>query len=782
MAPRASTATWLVAVALTALDPALGRAQELTEPELPMEMEAPFAFSVNHVPKGDIIIVLRGEEVFVSRQDLSDAGIAPLEGEDVLAAGRPMLRLSSVVPPLRYELDEEQIALRVFAPPEMLPHTVIDLAEKPPDIEYSRSTSAFINYAPRIDQDGNLRLYEETGLSFDGKLLFSSAYISNVGKPARGVTNLVVDDRPTLRRWTFGDTLVRSGPLGSGGFVGGVTLTKQYSLDPYAVKAPGIGFSGLTETPATVEVLIDGTRVHTEEILPGTFEVKNLKVGGGQGFSGYVIRDVFGEEHRVDEPFYSSVDALAEGVEEYTYSMGLLREQVGVESWDYKPPVGVALHRRGLNDYLTAGGRAEVTGERVSAGPTLTVSTDFGQLDIDLAGSGDRSGRHGLAAQMHYTFGSRPFGANVAWTVRSDHYSNLQLSPDDDRAVISAAAAAWAPFTDGLSMGYQTRVEHERDAGLSTLMGLQIGWRLTRRMNLSIVTTRRTREGKRTDFEAIAALNFAWREHHARMSGETGTRRKAYRYDISNVLPPGEGVGYRGAFDVSKDVTLDADVRYQALFGRYGLRYNERPGRRSLTLDAAGALVVVPGVGIFPALPVRTAFGLIRVKGIEGVSGYGNHQLLGKTDRDGNLVIPSLGVYYGNHLSIAADDVPIDRSLETTEMVLAPPPRGVALADFEHSVPHFYRGTIQVQRSDGSRVAPTYGQVVITQMGEDVVSPLGLEGEFELLDIKPGTQAALVEWKDGACRFEMTFPDSEETVIDLGPLVCHDPPRVEPGD
>src|SRR5688500_10897018 len=101
-------AAWLIVVLLSALIPTVADAQVPAEPELPIEAEAPCALTVNHVPKGDIIVVLRGDDVSVDRGDRRAAGVELAGGEDVEVAGRKLRRLGAVAPPLRYELDEKE--------------------------------------------------------------------------------------------------------------------------------------------------------------------------------------------------------------------------------------------------------------------------------------------------------------------------------------------------------------------------------------------------------------------------------------------------------------------------------------------------------------------------------------------------------------------------------------------------------------------------------------------------------------------------------------------------
>jgi outer membrane usher protein len=770
-------AAWLNAAVLIALIPAAALAQPgagaaAAEAQAEAEMEVPFTLTINHVPRGDVILVLKGREVFIDRADLLAAGLDLEGGEEAVVTERKLLRLGSVSPPLRFELDEQAIELRIFAPPELLTHTAIDLAARPPDIEYQAGTSAFLNYAPRLDHRGRFDMYEEMGVSLDGGLLFSSAYLSNRHDPVRGMTSLIVDDRPSLLRFTLGDALVRTGALGSGGFVGGLTIARDYELDPYAIRTPRLGLSGSTPTPATVDVLVNGTRVRSEEIAPGTFEIKNLNVGGGSGLAGYVIRDVFGNEQYVASPFYASADALNPGFEEYSYSVGALRGAVGVASWNYEQPVAFAYHRRGMDEHFTLGGRGEASDERASAGPSLTAIAFFGQIDLDLAASYDIDGAFGGASQLAYTYASRLFGAGFIMRLNSHRYSTVELAPEDDRTIAAFDALLSVPVGSRVTLTYRSSVASTRDQGVFTSLAGQSSVRITNALNWLTLAVRTKRERSPADWEITTTLSYSFAHgYNAQASGVLGQDHESLRLQTSKALPSGEGFGYRASTTIAERVSGDAQLQYQALFGRYGARAAAYDGDAELTLDAAGSFVVVPGAGVFASLPVQSAFGLIRVPGVAGVRGYGNHQELGRTDRNGNLIVPNLLSYYGNHLSIAPEDVPLEYEIARTETVLAPPPRGVALAEFRVRKPHFYRGRVVVSAA-GVRVVPKFGQVRIAQQGEEALSPLGQEGEFELSGLEPGTHEALIEWPDGTCAFELVLPETEDTVIDLGELTC----------
>jgi outer membrane usher protein len=254
--------------------------------------------------------------------------------------------------------------------------------------------------------------------------------------------------------------------------------------------------------------------------------------------------------------------------------------------------------------------------------------------------------------------------------------------------------------------------------------------------------------------------------------GAHGSRGSSGQLQVSRSARGIDDFGYRGQLDYDgEELIADARVQYDATVGRYAGTYRHVRERGVVSLEASGALVVVPKVGVFPTLPVQGAYGLIRTKGVGGVRGYGNNQEIARTNRAGHVVVPNLLPYYGNLLRIDPNDMPMEYSVEAHEMTLAPPPRGVALADFGVRVARYYRGRISVE-TNGERGVPKWGQVTVRQAGEDAVSPLGEEGEFDLDGVQPGTHNVMVEWEDGPCVFQVEFPDVDSSFIELGELVC----------
>ena len=747
-------------------------------PELPDALQAPFDLIVNEVGHGQILLVLAKDDVFVRRADLIDAGIAPLAGTDQLFFGEAMLSLKSVSPPLKYKLDEHDIALRITAPPRLLPKTTLDLAGIQRGIQYQERTSGFLNYSVRASALGNVDVYHEMGASHEGNLFLTSAILSNYREPVRGLTSFTINERETRRRLIFGDAVASTGNLGSGVVIGGWTFQRTYDLDPYAIVSPRIGFQGETLTPATLDVYVNGARVRSESIQPGTFQLNNLRVGGGRGMATYVIRDVFGQEQTISLPFYISGNVLSKGLDEFSYSIGALREDLDSNSWGYKRLGLLGRHRYGVSNHVTVSARAEATDRLVNGGGGLTAITPAGQLEVSLAGSGERGAQGGAGGALFasYSYLSLAFSAGFFGSLSTNRYSTINTTAAEDRSIRNIGIYQATPLGRRYSLsatGLHSATRSGQTVWQASLYGTaRLFGNLTASLNLGYSYASDT--GR--EWSITSGLSYTYLGNHL-VSGQHRVTNgdSAVILDANRPLPVGPGYGYRLSSTIDSASTLLAGAQYQTTAGRYGVAYlmqnSDGHTRHALGAEAAGSLVVVPKVGLFAGLPVTDGFGVIRVPNVANVRGYINNQEIGRTNREGNLVVPNVLSYYGNQLRIDPNDVPYQYSIDKSVVTLAPSQRGVVVAEFGLSRPHFFRGSVLIEEG-GKRVVPQFGQVRIETSEGEALSPIGESGEFDLMGVPFGKQRLLVDYTGGTCILEINMPDTGETVIDLGELVC----------
>jgi outer membrane usher protein len=169
--------------------------------------------------------------------------------------------------------------------------------------------------------------------------------------------------------------------------------------------------------------------------------------------------------------------------------------------------------------------------------------------------------------------------------------------------------------------------------------------------------------------------------------------------------------------------------------------------------------------------PIQDSFGVVRLEDLPDVHVTVDNAPIGATDRHGLLLIPTLLPYYGNTVAIAPEDVPVDRMMETTTRLVAPPLHGGALIAFHAPVIRAIRGTIHLTATDApAAVGACLLSLIVTDQTYE--SPLGRQGEFYLENVPPGDHTARVELPSGVCRVRLHVPVTAEVLTDLGELPC----------
>lgn len=729
---------------------------------------------INTVKQGETQVILRKKDVLVEVSALKGAGLRWQGGRIERLGDNVYISLASLAPDIAYRVDEREIVLRLTVRPALLKTTIVDLKPGAPrDIVYRQDTSGFFNYALQTQDATYLSSFNEAGFSFHGGLLYSSVAVSSLTwLPVRGLTNLTIDQPSRMRRWKIGDNFTATGALGGGLFLAGVTLARSYDVNPYFVSQPMLGSSGAALTPSTLEIYVNDRLVKRASLPPGPYQVENLSPTSGAGSTRYVLRDAFGRQTEMSSRYYFATTLLAKGLHDYSYAIGFRRNHVGTESFDYGMPAVLGRHRLGLLDWLTGELRLEGDIEGLSGGGALALQTPIGQLGLSAAASVAQGGA-GVAGLLSYQYNSRAFGAGLHVTAVSKHYATLSLGALERRAMVELGSNAGVSLSRWVTLSAQYSLSLWHDQLLQDRLEARVMVNLPRGLSLTLSASRSSSRPGPESFELYAGLNFSL--GHG-VSGSTSWRQRddsgEAELRLQKSLPQGPGQGYRlNVAAGEKDQRVSGLYRFQNSLGRYSAEYDFTDGKSHLRTQVAGGVVAIRGGGLFATRPVHEGFALIRIPGVEGVRGYLNNNEVGRTNSQGNLVVPDLLPYYGNRLSVEPMDIPLDRSFRALHRTVATPLRGGALVEFRAKQSHFFRGTMVVRRG-GRDVTPAYGELTISSGQHQTESPLGLAGEFELEDPRPGPSTAEVVWQGGRCRMTLTIPASSQLVLELGKVRC----------
>ena len=277
----------------------------------------------------------------------------------------------------------------------------------------------------------------EGGLSVRNMLLHGTAFRDEEGDFSRGLTTFTLDDRTRLLRWQAGDRFGSTGPLGGSAQLGGLSLSREFGLDPYFVRFPTVGLSGAVFTRSTAEIYVNGQLLRRETLPPGPFELRNLPAPVGSGTAEVILRDAFGRQQVITEPFYFTSTLLRSGIQEWSYDAGFKRDNQATGLGEYGAWAVLARHRVGITDDLSMGARLELAADLVSGGPLVTARLPLGEMEISVAGSRADT-EDGWATSLAYNYASRPFSLGWALRALSDHYVTTSLRAPEDRPRLEA--------------------------------------------------------------------------------------------------------------------------------------------------------------------------------------------------------------------------------------------------------------------------------------------------------------------------------------------------------
>jgi outer membrane usher protein len=757
----------------------------MAQPSEPVQ--AILQWSVNQAERGEVVVLLRGSDVLVRVADLERAGIRGFVGRRESFIGEMYVSLASLAPVVGYELDERALVLRVTAAPALMTTNVQDfLQARPEGLIYTQDTSAFLNTSlTGIDFD-RFTWTGEGGLSIRNTLLYGTAFRDEDGVFSRGLTNFTVDDRERLIRYVVGDRFDTTGPLGGSNLLGGFSISREFSLDPYFVRFPTIGLSGAVLTRSTADVYINGQLIKREVLPPGPFDLRNLPAPVGAGNAEVVIRDAFGRQQVISSPYYFTSNLLSAGLQEFSYNLGFRRDTQATGLGEYGSWALLARHRIGVTNDLSAGGRFEAARDLVSGGPILTMRLPIGgEVEVTAAGSRSDSD-NGWAGGLAYNYTMRLL--SVGWALRgfSDHYATTSLDPRENRPTLEAAALVGFPVTSRATVTLQYSHTDFRDTKPVQLVSGSVSVRLTNRANLFVTTAYSQQPGSKPDTTVFTGLTvYLGDSTTGTVSNQVSRHQNISALEVQRSLPLGEGLGYRvraarveqdqpqvNGRSGGSDVEFQglADVQYQGPFGFYEAAYERNGSRNSSALTGAFGLVAIGG-GLHLSRPVQDSYALINVPGVPGVRGSLNNQEVGRTDSRGQLLVPNLLPYYGNRLSIADQDMPIDYRIEATDRLAGPPVKGGSVVTFPARRVQAVMGTVVVE-IDGRTVTPAYGQLTVTAEGQTYESPIGRDGEFYLENVPRGRYSALIDHKDASCRFTLETPASTASLVDVGTVHC----------
>ncbi len=727
---------------------------------------------VNGQPRGLVVNVSeRNGELWVERSDLSAIGLKEVDDSEAQDGLVPLNRIKGV----RANVEEVKQQLLVAAEADRLAATTFALRGSERPVVLDTPVVAFAaEYDVVVTESDVTSSLRKT--SIDGTLALSAftpvgtfttngfaVSDSDARKALRLESSWTLDDPPNLRRLTVGDAISSGVGWSRSVRFGGVQLARDFSLQPDLVTIPMPDFFGSAAVPGSVDVFVGASKVFSEDVPAGPFDVRDLPIVTGAGQATVVVRDLLGRESRQTINYFTDSQMLAEGLTSYSVEAGFLRKSYGLKSFDYGDAMVSATLRHGLTDDITVEGHAEATADVAVLGASGVVGLfDFGSLRFAAAGSTSTFGEGAFAsASLSTQFGPANFFASIEGAtpeyrdiaafdgaappretlqlgagVDLAEYGSLSLSylrierQNDERA--SLATATYSVSVGDVTFGVTSVYDAERDALLAeTFLSVPLG-----------------------GGGPYASAGLLAQDHNLEV-----------RATLEQPASPDGEFGYRLRAVHGEATQLNADGRWEGQNLAIDGRLASFDGSLSAQLQAAGAIVST-GDNAFFTRKLDGAFALVDA-GEPGVGIYRENRLVAESDDSGVALLTGLVPFTRNHIAVDPGGYDMSRVLARTDLDVVPGRGGAAisLAPAEQKPL-----ALTVTLPDGSY--PDVGTTVHLS-GDPNPWIVGYHGAVFVADLKLPLEAEL-ETKFGLCRLKLTTPPppSPGEIPRLGPIAC----------
>ncbi|GMT41785.1 MAG: hypothetical protein IEMM0002_0196 [bacterium] len=712
----------------------------------------------------------------------------------IAIGGVEYVSLEALYPEVTYVLNEIEGVLKIKSRPGMFMKQIIDYSRKP-DVEIVETTrnSAFINYDANYTytenngaESGRLSLPSELGIKLGDYFAYSNFLYTYVDSPniveelTRIRTNITKDNTKAMRRYIIGDVSAYSGEGGSGMDLGGISISKNFSLSPYFLKIPSLELTGTLYTPSEVNVYVNGVLTRRERLQPGSFELLNIPPVSGPGEVMLEIKDAYGSIIRTTDLYYLSSNQLKVGLHEYSYNLGAKRVNLGGREPGYEDLAFLGFHRVGVSKNLTIGLRAEGDSELTNMGANFTFVTGaFGEMALFADGS-RRNGKQGTRGSFRYRY--YPMGTFTAmlqatgYDVNYETLASALLIPGQRPKYEVFSSASVSPGRLGsISVSYS--YEKLFDESEQKTARASYNMRLIRNLNIIFTASRSMRKDTVTDTYLAQFNYYIGGGKSLNVNTQVNEGQTSTAMDFQKNPDADMGSGYRfGATDIQsvngRSAAWNGEVENRAARAVYKLRYSGNDaGSNRYNPDVAGSVALIDG-GIYLGRPIRDSFALVKTHAIKGLPIERSNQKAGITNKDGDALVPGLISYYNNKISLGTENLPLEYVLEGDDkQYVKPGYRGGSVVEFRISRLQAFEGRLFFIEK-GEKTAAQYAGLEITLDGEIMEIFTGANGEFYMENIPPGEYTARLFDDKKECEIRLTVPESDKMIVDMGEVSC----------
>ncbi len=595
-------------------------------------------------------------------------------------------------------------------------------------------------------------------------------------------TSLHINDQDSMRSYEIGDFISRTPSWASAVRMAGVQISRNFALRPDLVTYPLPSFSGQLAVPTTVDLFIDSTRIQTHNLPPGPFTMTDSPNVSGAGLATLSFRDAQGRPVTETLPFYVSNRLLKQGLDSYNFALGALRKNFGASSFDYERMASSLSYRRGITNWLTLGGHAELMQDLYLAG--LGGTLKLGQLGVvEAAVRNSRvEGDNRRAYDLGYYYQRKGFNLNVQYQKQDYGFQSL-TAMGRERLLATAPGSKNLQISTGLSLGgsgslgaayfyrryYRPGLANTSKSGNAKVWNISYHKPIARGAFLGVSLNRQINQG----WSAMLQLSLALPDSKGNITlannrAVDGSNSQTAQLRRSPPIAGGWGwdLSYR-RYQQQRN-QYQTSISQRNSYNTWSAGVYRTQGHDEYFGELRGAVAVMDGQA-FLTQDIRDTFAVVSTNGIGEVPVRYENQLVGKTNRQGYLLVPYGSAYYPGKYSIDPLALPADVFIPDTEQRVALKGQSGYLLRFGLQVQQ--PASFTVLTADGA-VLPAGTRITIDNGIETYV---GWDGMVYINDLRTTTMLHAYPRNKQKCMTWLKPVDNTITsgVIKPSVVVCH---------
>jgi outer membrane usher protein len=595
-----------------------------------------------------------------------------------------------------------------------------------------------------------------------GVVLESSALgrIDSENSLERGDIRLIYDQPQHALRYTFGDLRYSSMGYQNALTVGGVSVAKDFSLQPHKPSYRTDHYEFYLEREATVQVWVKESLVSTLQLPAGSHDIRGFTPSIGQNNIQLHIEDSAGRKEVLEFSYLFNPILLQKGRNKFSYNAGFRRVRKNdTYQYDVNKPVVAASYLLGYTDNHTLGGYAQVDDVMTLLGGQTIHANRFGLIQLDMAASRNADSQYGLAAKMAWsgTFGGK-LGKNIQSYLGLEYlgknFGALNDASATEKDAINFNAALAFPLGNAVNAQIRgsytpTRVSNKVDAHLVDVT-------ITRRWGKYLSTRaalRRLGSDKNiTKTQLLFGISFN------RSSGASNVyiRKEMESNTLVSGWDSGRPSNSSGPYGFATTRLKSGNVEHRAGAGYWGNQARAEVSHTRTAVDQTTGRLVRDKTAIHLqstlvfadntfalSRPVVGSFAIVKgIKGLKGVQLKVNPDGQGGSSALSNVISPAVLVnipsYRLKDLSILPVKPPFGATPDKMTYSLAATYKSGFLLEVGKARSIAGLGTLVDDQGQPLENLPIEIKRVDDSNEKIVTSTTSRRGRFQMLDIQPG--------------------------------------------